>query len=40
MGDFNEMLTNSDKEGLRGVEPIRINLFREFLDSNGLMDLN
>lgn len=40
MGDFNEMLYSTEKFGLTNVEPIRMNLFREFLDSPGLMDLS
>lgn len=39
MGDFNEMLSISDKEGLDPVAPIRLQLFREFLDNANLMDL-
>lgn len=39
MGDFNEMLSIADKEGVRPITPIRMNLFRDFLNSVDLMDL-
>lgn len=40
MGDFNEMLHNSEKDSTRLVEPIRMSLFRNFLDTNELMDVS
>lgn len=40
IGDFNEMNSITEKDGSRPVAPIRISLFREFLDSIGLMDMD
>lgn len=40
LGDFNEMLYSTDKYGIRSVEPIRMCLFRDFLDETRLMDLS
>lgn len=39
MGDFNEMNFVAEKDGLREVAPIKINLFRDFLNSNNLMGM-
>lgn len=40
MGDFNEMLSLSEKEGLRPSHSNRLDLFRELLNDMGLMDLD
>lgn len=40
IGDFKEMLSSAEKDGLRQVDHVRINKFREFLDETGLMDFN
>lgn len=40
VGDFNEMYSITEKEGSRPVAPIRITLFREFMNSTSLMDLD
>lgn len=39
MGDFNEMTSIFEKDGLRRVEPIRLNLFRDFFNESNLIDL-
>lgn len=39
LGDFNEMLSNHDKDGARPLQQNRVDLFRSFLDRAGLMDL-
>lgn len=39
MGDLNEMCSNTKKDGLIDIEPIRLDLFRDFLNSSGLMDM-
>lgn len=39
VGDFNEMLPISEKDGMRPIAHIRINLFRDLLNSIDLMDL-
>lgn len=38
MGDFNDVFSNSEKDGLRGIEPIRLNLFISFIDDSKLID--
>lgn len=38
-GDFNEMKVSFEKDGSRPIEPIRMRLFREFLDDSELGDL-
>lgn len=40
MGDFNEILGQHEKVGLRPHSVSRMTQFRSFLDSNGLMDLD
>lgn len=40
MGDFNEMNSITEKEGLRPIAPIRITLFRDFLNATGLLDMD
>ncbi|KAJ1426339.1 Zinc finger, CCHC-type [Sesbania bispinosa] len=39
MGDFNEVLSQAEKVGLRPSNTAGINLFRNFLDQSDLMDL-
>lgn len=39
LGDFNEMISTDEKDGFRSVEPVRMNVFRKFLNITGLMDL-
>lgn len=38
-GDFNELAAASEKQSQRPIERRRVDLFREFLDDTGLMDL-
>lgn len=38
IGDFNEMLSIHDKDGLRPIHQNRVDIFRDFLDKAGLMD--
>ncbi|KAJ1390351.1 Endonuclease/exonuclease/phosphatase superfamily [Sesbania bispinosa] len=40
LGDFNEILFQHEKVGLQTHPNNRMDLFREFLNSNGLMDLD
>lgn len=40
VGDFDEMNSICDKDGTRHVAPIRLSLFRDFLDSTSLTDLD
>lgn len=40
IGDFNELLADYEKDGLRPVHQNRIDLFRAFLNSTGLMDFD
>lgn len=40
IGDYNEMLVHTDKCGVRPFEHGRAALFRDFLNSTGLMELN
>lgn len=40
MGDFNDVLFQSDKEGLRPRDQGQINQFRNFVDNNRLLDLH
>lgn len=40
VGDFNELLSQQEKDGLRPQHQNRIDLFREFLSSCELMDLD
>lgn len=40
VGDFNEMCYVTEKDGTRPVAPIRLSLFRDFLNSTGLMDID
>lgn len=40
IGDFNEMLSINEKDGCRPIAPIRLSLFRYFLNSTGMMDLD
>lgn len=40
IGDFNEMCSVTEKDGLSPVAPIRMSLFRDFLNSTDLMDLD
>lgn len=40
VGDFNEMLASYEKVGLRLFEQRKEDLFREFLNSTGLMDMD
>lgn len=40
IGDFNEMISLSEKDGCRPIAPIRMSLFRDFFNSGGLMDLD
>lgn len=39
MGDFNEMLHNSEKDNTKPVGSIRMTLFKDFLNTNDLMDV-
>lgn len=39
MGDFDEMLSNYEKDGTRPVKPIRMQLFKDFLDDSTLMNI-
>lgn len=38
--DFNEMVSITKKDGLRPIEPMRLNLLREYLSEFELMDLS
>lgn len=40
VGDFNELLSQSEKEGIRPYHQGRANLFKDFLNVAGLMDLD
>lgn len=40
VGDFNEMLSMHDKEGIRPIHQNQVDLFRNFLDAAGLIDLD
>lgn len=40
LGDFNEMLSMHDKEGIRPIHQNQVDLFRKFLDIAGLIDLD
>lgn len=40
IGDFNDILAQSEKEGVRPRDSHTIDVFREFLDSNNLMDMH
>lgn len=40
IGDFNELLSAAEKEGLMPPQFNRIDLFRDFLNDTGLMDLD
>lgn len=40
IGNFNEMLSSGEKDGLRPVDQNGINLFRKFLDDNQFIDLD
>lgn len=40
LGDFNELLSHFEKDGIRPFHPGRANLFRDFLNLSGLMDLD
>lgn len=40
MGDFNEMLHQWEKEGIRHFDHARANLFCEFMNTAGLMDMD
>lgn len=40
VGDFNEILLQEDKDGLRPHSQIQIDCFRDFLDRNLLMDMS
>ncbi|KAJ1431598.1 Endonuclease/exonuclease/phosphatase [Sesbania bispinosa] len=40
MGDFNELLYHHEKDGLRPIEPQRMEFFRDFVSNLGLMDLD
>lgn len=40
IGDFNELLSAIEKEGLMPPQFNRIDLFRDFLNDTGLMDLD
>lgn len=40
VGDFNEVLSHFEKDGLRPFHAGRANLFRDFLDNSELMDLD
>lgn len=40
MGNFNEMISISEKDGCKPVAHIRMTLFRNFLNDTGLMDLD
>lgn len=37
MGDFNEMVSIANKDGITPIAPIRMNLFRDFLNSTDLI---
>lgn len=39
IGDFNEMLNQWEKDGIRPFDHARAGLFREFMDGAGLMDM-
>lgn len=39
VGDFNEVLSQQEKEGLHPQSTLSMNLFREFIDNAGLMDM-
>lgn len=40
LGDFNEMLSITEKDRLRPIEPMRLNLFREFLRDVDMLDMS
>lgn len=40
IGDFNDILSQAEKEGLRPQQTSRIDLFRDLLNDTGLMDLD
>lgn len=40
MGDFNEMVNQWEKDGIRPFDHARANLFRGFMNEAGLMDMN
>lgn len=39
IGDFNEMISSNEKDGLRPIEPGRTERFRDFLNKSELIDL-
>lgn len=35
VGDFNEMISITEKDGTRTVAPIKLTMFRDFLNTTG-----
>lgn len=40
IGDFNEMNSTGEKNGSTPISPIRLSLFRDFLNAIDLIDLD